>query len=91
MAPAGTPKVSMASAPAQQTPTKPAKRPSDRHVHLEQLRNVELLNGRAAMLGIVIGVVVEGLTGFGILHQIGLGSLVDGFTACRTQYLPFCF
>jgi hypothetical protein len=43
------------------------------------------------LLGIVIGVVVEGLTGFGILHQIGLGSLVDGFTACRTQYLPFCF
>ena len=35
--------------------------------------------------------VVEGLTGFGILHQIGLGSLVDGYTACRTQYLPFCF
>jgi hypothetical protein len=90
MAPAGTPKVSMASAPAQ-TPTKPAKRASDRQVHLEQLRNVELLNGRAAMLGIVIGVVVEGLTGFGILHQIGLGALVDGYSACRTQYLPFCF
>jgi len=90
MAPAGTPEVFMASASAQ-TPTKPANKPSDRQVHLEQLRNVELLNGRAAMLGIVIGVVVEGLTGFGILHQIGLGSLVDGFTACRTQYLPFCF
>jgi len=39
----------------------------------------------------VIGVVVEGLTGFGILHQIGLGPLVDGYTACHTQYLPFCF
>jgi multiple sugar transport system permease protein len=35
--------------------------------------------------------VVEGLTGFGILHQVGLGALVDGYTACRTQYLPFCF
>jgi len=51
----------------------------------------ETWNGRMAMLGIVIGVIVEGLTGFGIAHQIGLGSLVDGYTACRTQYLPFCF
>ena len=90
MAPAGTPKASMAIAP-DQNPSKPTKSPSDRQLHLEQLRNVELLNGRAAMLGIAIGVVVEGLTGFGILHQIGLGSLVDGYTACRTQYLPFCF
>ena len=64
---------------------------NDRQVHLAQLRRVELINGRAAMIGIVIGVVVEGLTGFGILHQIGLGALVDGYTACRTQYLPFCF
>ncbi len=30
------------------------------------------------MVGVVIGVVVEGLTGFGIAHQIGLGALVDG-------------
>jgi hypothetical protein len=60
-------------------------------IHIDQLRRAELFNGRAAMIGIVIGVVVEGLTGFGILHQIGLGSLVDGYTACRTQYLPFCF
>jgi len=88
MASASTPKASTASAPA---PTNPAKGPSDRQVHLEQLRTAEMFNGRAAMIGIVIGVVVEGLTGFGILHQIGLGSLVDGYTACRTQYLPFCF
>jgi hypothetical protein len=88
MASAGTPKASMASAPA---PTTAAKGPSDRQLHLDQLRTAELFNGRAAMIGIVIGVVVEGLTGFGILHQIGLGSLVDGYTACRTQYLPFCF
>ena len=60
-------------------------------IHMEQLRSVELFNGRAAMLGIVIGVIVEGLTGFGIAHQIGLGSRVYGYTACRTQYLPFCF
>jgi hypothetical protein len=59
MAPAGISKSSMASAPAQAS-TKAAKRPNDRQVHLEQLRNVELLNGRVAMLGIVIGVVVEG-------------------------------
>jgi len=58
---------------------------------VEQLRKVELFNGRAAMLGIVIGIVVEGLTGFGIAHQIGLGTLVDGYAACRTQFLPFCF
>ena len=57
----------------------------------EQLKQVELFNGRAAMLGIVIGIVVEGVTGFGIAHQIGLGALVDGYAACRTQFLPFCF
>ena len=43
------------------------------------------------MLGIVIGDVVEGLTGFGIARQIGLGVLVDGYAACRSQFLPFCF
>ena len=59
--------------------------------HLQQLQKAELFNGRAAMLGLVIGVVVEGLTGFGIAHQIGLGSLVDGYAACRTNLLPFCF
>ncbi len=59
--------------------------------HMEQLKRAERFNGRAAMLGIVIGVVVEGLTGFGIAHQIGLGPLVDGYAACRTQFLPFCF
>ncbi|MBE9153796.1 MULTISPECIES: chlorophyll a/b-binding protein [unclassified Cyanobium] len=59
--------------------------------HLEQLQNAERFNGRAAMVGLVIGVVVEGLTGFGIAHQIGLGALVDGYAACRTNLLPFCF
>ena len=58
---------------------------------MEQLKQVELFNGRAAMVGIIIGIVVEGLTGFGIAHQIGLGALVDGYAACRTQFLPFCF
>ena len=58
---------------------------------MEQLKRVELFNGRAAMLGIVMGIVVGGLTGFCIAHQIGLGALVDGYAACRTQFLPFCF
>jgi hypothetical protein len=43
------------------------------------------------MVAKAIGVVVEGLTRFGIAHQIGLGALVDGNAACRTQFLPFCF
>jgi len=64
---------------------------AEQMIHMEQLKRVELFNGRAAMLGIAIGIVVEGLTGFGIAHQIGLGTLVDGYAACRTQFLPFCF
>ncbi|MCT0217395.1 high light inducible protein [Synechococcus sp. CS-1329] len=44
-------------------------------IHEEQLRRVELFNGRAAMLGFVIGVLTEALTGQGIIHQIGLGTL----------------
>ena len=42
-------------------------------IHMEQLKRVELFNGRAAMLGIVIGLGTELLTGQGILSQIGLG------------------
>lgn len=60
-------------------------------IHLEQLKHAELFNGRAAMLGIVIGIITEGLTGAGIAHQIDLGALVDGYAACHTQFLPFCF
>jgi hypothetical protein len=58
---------------------------------LEQLNRAERFNGRAAMLGIVIGILTEAITGSGIAHQIGLGALVDGYAACRTQLLPFCF
>jgi hypothetical protein len=58
---------------------------------LEQLDRAERFNGRAAMLGIVIGILTEAITGSGIAHQIGLGALVDGYAACRTQFLPFCF
>ncbi|MEB3193591.1 MAG: chlorophyll a/b-binding protein [Cyanobacteriota bacterium] len=64
---------------------------SEQLLHMEQLKRAELFNGRAAMLGLVIGILVEGLTGAGIAHQIGLGPLVDGYAACRTQFLPFCF
>ena len=73
--------------------TTPSNAPTqtERQIHIDQLKKVELFNGRAAMLGLLIGVVVEGLTGLGIAHQIGLGPLVDGYAACRTQFLPFCF
>ena len=54
---------------------------AEQMIHLEQLKRVELFNGRAAMLGIVIGIITEGLTGSGIAHQIGLGALVDGYAA----------
>jgi len=60
-------------------------------IHMDQLKRAELLNGRAAMVGIVLGIVTEGLTGAGIAHQIGLGPLIDGYAACHTQFLPFCF
>jgi len=60
-------------------------------IHMEQLKRAELFNGRAAMLGIVLGIVTEAITGSGIAHQIGLGPLVDGYAACRTPFLPFCF
>ncbi len=46
-------------------------------IHAEQLQRAELFNGRAAMLGFVIGVLTEALTGQGILHQIGLGTLLS--------------
>ena len=58
---------------------------------MEQLKRAELFNGRAAMLGIVIGILSEVITGSGIAHQIGLGAQADGYAACRTQFLPFCF
>jgi hypothetical protein len=39
-------------------------------------RRAELLNGRLAMLGFTAGVLVEWLSGQGILHQIGLQALL---------------
>lgn len=64
---------------------------TEAEVLIEQLKRAESFNGRAAMLGIVIGIITEGLTGAGIAHQIGLGPLIDGYAACHTQFLPFCF
>ena len=64
---------------------------NEHSIHMEQLKRVELFNGRAAMLGLLIGVLTEAITGSGIAHQIGLGALADGYAACSTQFLPFCF
>ena len=41
----------------------------------ERMGRAELLNGRAAMLGFVIGVLTEAITGHGILSQITFGVL----------------
>jgi hypothetical protein len=48
-----------------------------RQAHQEQLKRAERFNGRAAMLGFAIGLVVEAFSGLGILHQIGLGGLLS--------------
>lgn len=40
------------------------------------------------MVGIVIGVVDEGLTGFGIANQIGLGALGDGYPPAAPNFCP---
>ena len=41
----------------------------------ERMVRAELLNGRVAMLGFVIGVLTDALTGHGILSQITFGVL----------------
>ena len=41
----------------------------------ERMTRAELLNGRVAMLGFLIGVLTESLTGHGILSQITFGVL----------------
>ncbi|MDB9524522.1 chlorophyll a/b-binding protein [Oscillatoria sp. CS-180] len=35
-------------------------------------RSAELLNGRLAMIGFISGIIVEYLTGHGILQQLGI-------------------
>ena len=42
-------------------------------IRSERLERAELLNGRAAMLGFVVGVLTEALTGHGIISQISFG------------------
>ncbi len=44
-------------------------------IHYEQRQRAELLNGRAAMLGFVIGLMTEAVTGQGIVSQITFGAL----------------
>lgn len=41
----------------------------------ERMVRAELLNGRVAMLGFVVGVLTEALTGHGIFSQITFGML----------------
>ena len=41
----------------------------------ERMVRAELLNGRVAMLGFVVGVLTEALTGHGIVSQITFGML----------------
>ena len=41
----------------------------------ERLVRAELLNGRVAMLGFVIGVLTEAITGHGVLSQFTFGVL----------------
>ncbi len=42
-------------------------------IRSERFQKTELLNGRAAMLGFVIGVMTEAITGHGIVSQITFG------------------
>ena len=41
----------------------------------ERLERAELLNGRVAMLGFVIGVLTESITGHGVLSLITFGVI----------------
>ena len=44
-----------------------------RMARAESLMHAELLNGRTAMLGFVVGIAIEALTGHGILSQVSYG------------------
>lgn len=42
-------------------------------IRSERIQTAETLNGRVAMLGFVIGVLTEAITGQGIISQISFG------------------
>ena len=42
-------------------------------IRSERFERAELLNGRAAMIGIVVGVLTEAMTGHGVASQITFG------------------
>ena len=44
-------------------------------IKTERMSRAELLNGRVAMLGFVIGVLTEAITGHGIVSQLTFGIL----------------
>jgi hypothetical protein len=44
-------------------------------IKTERLHQAERLNGRVAMIGFVIGVLTEAISGHGIVSQITLGFL----------------
>ena len=43
-------------------------------IKTERLAKAELLNGRVAMIGFVIGVLTEAITGHGIVSQVTFGA-----------------
>ncbi len=47
-------------------------------IQFERLGRAELLNGRVAMLGFLIGLLTELLTGHGIASQISFGLFGQG-------------
>ena len=57
-------------------PLEPRMRIMGREAGWGFFARAEMLNGRLAMLGFVIGVLVEALSGQGIMGQIGLGALL---------------
>ena len=42
-------------------------------IRSERFQKADLLNGRTAMLGFVIGILTEAITGHGIVSQISFG------------------
>ena len=53
----------------------------------ERLERAELLNGRTAMIGFVIGVLTEALTGHGIVGQITFGIFGGNCLSCHRNPL----